>query len=66
MGGQYIRDENVILYAQWTAITQSGLWVKGSDNVMHQGTVWVKGSDNNMHQCTVWVKGSDNAMHQGS
>ena len=66
LGGQYIRDENVILYAQWTAITQSGLWVKGSDNVMHQGTVWVKGSDNNMHQCTVWVKGSDNAMHQGS
>lgn len=65
-GATYILDENVTLYAQWSQITQTGVYVKGSDNTMHQGTVWVKGSDNTMHEATLYVKGSDNNMHQSS
>jgi uncharacterized repeat protein (TIGR02543 family) len=65
-GGQYAIDADVTLYAKWQQITQTGVWVKGSGNQMHQGTEWVKGSDNQMHAATLDVKDSDNQMHQSS
>ena len=66
MGATFSLDADTTLYAQWSQITQTGVWIKGSDNTMHQGTVWVKGSDNAMHEASVYIKGSDNAMHQSS
>lgn len=66
MGAQYTMDAAVTMYAQWHQITQTGVWVKGTDGVMHQGTVWVKGTDGTMHEGTVYVKGTDGTMHQSS
>lgn len=65
-GATYSIDADATMYAQWYEITQTGVWVKGTDGNMHQGTIWVKGIDGEMHEATEYVKGADGNMHQSS